>query len=228
MDVKFFDSLFEGDSANGVKLCKGLTGGDFWAQIAGCQIIYRGQNVEDADFENILAVTLVGNTQISLPDFLEHLNSSLYFYVLRRANLCGDEERTSFASAKMLLDENGDLAGPYCNCIFDSIAEQIEEEKIKLTWSYRPISQQAQISEFLIYYDGGSGTIDYENPLAQIEHSGPGFYSYEVGSLSGDSYLFCIKATTSDGLERIGNKEIKVQIDSGNVGGASILQVQTL
>ena len=75
MDVKFFDSLSEGDSANGVKLCKGLTSGDFWAQIAGCQIIYRGQNVEDADFENILAVTLVGNTQISLPDFLEHLKS---------------------------------------------------------------------------------------------------------------------------------------------------------
>ena len=30
MDVKFFDSLYEGDSPNGVKLGMGLTGGDFW------------------------------------------------------------------------------------------------------------------------------------------------------------------------------------------------------
>ena len=62
MDVKFFDSLFEGDSANGVKLCMGLTGGDFWPQIMGCQIIYRGNSIEDIDFENVLAVTLVGNS----------------------------------------------------------------------------------------------------------------------------------------------------------------------
>ena len=228
MDVKFFDSLFEGDSANGVKLCMGLTGGDFWAQIAGCQIVYRGQSAEGIDFENILAVVLVGDSQISLPDFLKHQNLASYFYALRRANICGDEEKTLFAATKMFLDDNGDLAGPYCNCIFDAKVEQIEEEKINLIWSYWPISQQEPVSEFLIYYDNGSGTIDYETPLAQIEYSKPGLYSCEVGSLSGDSYLFCVKAVTSDGLKRVGNKEIKVQIDNVNVGGVSILQVQTL
>ena len=35
MDTKFFDSLYEGDSANGFKLCMGLTGGDFWARASG-------------------------------------------------------------------------------------------------------------------------------------------------------------------------------------------------
>jgi len=228
MDVKFFDSLFEGDSSNGVKLCMGLTGGDFWAQIAGCQIIYQGQSIEDIDFENILVVALAGDSQISLPNFLEHQNSASYFYVLRRANICGDEERTIFAATKMLLDENGDLAGPYCNCIFNVKAKHIDEEKIKLIWSYWPISQQSQVSEFLIYYDNGTGTIDYENPLARIEYSKGGLYSYEVGSLSGDSYLLCIKAITSDGLERIGNKEIKMQMDSDDVQVVKILQVQTL
>ena len=53
MDAKFFDSLFDGDSPNGIKLCMGITGGDFWAREAGCQNLYRGASIDVIDFDTV-------------------------------------------------------------------------------------------------------------------------------------------------------------------------------
>jgi len=50
MDHAFFNSLFEGDSSNGRKLCMGLTGGDFWARITGCQNLYRGDTALEINY----------------------------------------------------------------------------------------------------------------------------------------------------------------------------------
>jgi len=72
MDAKFFDSLYEGDSANGVKLGMGLTGGDFWPRVGGCQNLYRGQDGSTIDFENILAVTEIEEESITVPGFAGH------------------------------------------------------------------------------------------------------------------------------------------------------------
>jgi hypothetical protein len=52
MEAKFFDSLYEGDSPHGIKLGMGLTGGDFWPRIAGCQVLYRGHGIDRIDFSN--------------------------------------------------------------------------------------------------------------------------------------------------------------------------------
>ena len=81
MDAKFFDSLYEGDSANGVKLCLGLTGGDFWAQVAGCQNLYRGPNAETIDFDTLLMVAGIDDKSLTVPIFTGHEADRSYVYV---------------------------------------------------------------------------------------------------------------------------------------------------
>jgi len=42
MEAKFFDSLNGGDSAKGIKLCMGITDGDFWTRTEGAAVLYKG------------------------------------------------------------------------------------------------------------------------------------------------------------------------------------------
>ena len=94
MDAKFFDSLYEGDSPNGVKLGMGLTGGDFWPRVADCSVLYRGSSMEGIDFASLLAVAEAEASEISPPSYVPHNSGSIYFYVVSRANNCGCEEQT--------------------------------------------------------------------------------------------------------------------------------------
>jgi hypothetical protein len=207
MDAKFFDSLYEGGSPNGVKLGMGLTGGDFWPRIAGCSILYRGSGMDLIDFTNILAVSEEEASEISPPIYVSHDNGSIYFYVIRRVNNCGREEHTLAAAVKVSIDTSGELAKPQSNNVFD----------------YCPIEQQSPPVCFKVYYDVGTGQIDYENPIATISYAGRRFYSYRSDVLDGDKYLFAIRAEDVAGTENTSLSKIEVHLDSASPGAINIL-----
>ncbi len=227
MDAKFFDSLFEGDSTSGVKLCMGLTGGDFWARVAGCQNLYRGGSVEAVDFDIILAVTDADEDFIVLTA-VQHAASTVYFYVLRRANCCGDEEQSLTASAKAAFDSQGDLIGEGCNRIFTVKAEQFAGPMVRFMWYYSPVEQVQRCVSFKVYGDNGSGQIDYENEVCVVDYVGARFYSYESGVLSTGRYLFCVKAVSSDGLESGISGVIEIQVCDSAPSGVKILHAQAV
>ena len=110
MDTKFFDGIYGGDSANGAKLGMGLTGGDFWPRVEGCCLLYRGLGMERIDFSRILAVAGTDAIQIGPPAYVSHNSNTEYFYILRKANHCGDEEKALGAAAKVAIDADGELA----------------------------------------------------------------------------------------------------------------------
>jgi len=213
MDVKFFDSLYEGDSAKGVRLGMGLTGGDFWARCGGCQNLYRGGSMQTIDFTNILATGDICGTVMSPPSWLEHQPSSTYFYVVRRVNCCGVEEHSLCGSVKIVLDGAGELAEPRCNNVFSVKAQQVFCDKVRLLWYYWPIEQDSLPGCFRIYSDGGCGTIDYENAVAEIDYVGQRFYSWQSGSLGGEKYLFCIRAVSQAGVEGEFAGEVRIDLD---------------
>ncbi len=201
MDAKFFNSLYEGDSPNGVKLGMGLTSGDFWPRVGGCSMLYRGSGMETIDFANILAVTEADASQIQPPSYVQHNSDSTYFYVVRRANNCGYQERTLAAAVKVSIDAGGDLVEPQPNNIFEVRVEQVAGDKIQLVWYYCPLKQQSVPVCFKVYYDGGAGQIDYGNAIATISYAGRRFYSYKSDSLDAGEYLFCIRAEDAAGAE---------------------------
>jgi len=201
MDVKFFNSLFEGDSANGVKLCMGLTGGDFWSRVNGCSNLYRGRSIETLDLEEIITVLGVDCQNITVPSIMEHEAGQVYCYVLRRVNSCGNETEDFNAVIKIAFDVNGELIEVGCNRVFDVFAKQVEGQKIKIVWFYSPLAQEQQCNTFNIYGDSGAGAIDLQGALAGFEYKGIKVYSFESDMLNEGRYQFCIGAEDENGLE---------------------------
>ncbi|MHC5059704.1 MAG: hypothetical protein ACYTFK_01275 [Planctomycetota bacterium] len=228
MDAKFFDSLYEGDSANGVKLGMGLTGGDFWARISGCQNLYRGADENAVDFETVLATGDVDEGSVVVPDFAQHNASSSYLYVLRRVNICGNEEQTFAAAVKVTFDGQGDLAESGCNDAFALTATQAGGPKALLLWYYCPVAQSAGPAKFNIYWDSGTGLIDYETALGSVDYVGRRYYSFETAALSGGSYRFCVRAVTKDGLENDGLGTVAIQIRNVPLPLVEVLRTQAV
>jgi hypothetical protein len=223
MDTKFFDSLFGGDSANGAKLCMGLTEGDFWARPAGVQLLYQGQD-DNVDFDRITAVSEIdeGVLEISAGQSL-----SSFLYVVRRVNCCGAEEKTLGAAVRVEFDSLGNLIERSCNKVFIIAAKQVAGDRILLKWFYQLIHQSKKINTFKIYYDNGTGTIDYQNPIGSVNYIGRKFYQFITGQLSGDSYKFCIRAAAEDNSDDNFTGQIKIELNKQSPDGISILICQT-
>ncbi len=226
MEDKFFDSLYEGDSTNGFKLGMGLTGGDFWPRVSGCQNLYRGQSIESVDFNNILAVADISANSVSIPSYLEHESNEVYFYIIRRVNICGNEEHSLNASVKAVFDSEGDLVEPAPNRICCVKAEQIETDIIRLVWLYCSIEQENIVSHFNIYWNDGSGEIDYENPVGVIDYIGPRFYTYASEQLDGNKYKFCIRAEAKGEAEYPCLDQVDIYLNTTKPDAAEILQSQ--
>ena len=206
MDAKFYNSLYEGDSSEGAKLCMGLTNGDFWARVAGSANLYRGNSLEAIDFESLLAVSDVDLERVVVPATLTHEASETYYYVLRKANSCGDEEDSLNAVVKVVFDSNGDLVETGCNNVFDVYAEQVSESKVRLIWFYSPLGHKADVAKFNVYHD------DLEL-IGSCEYNGVRVYSLLVGNLTQGSYKFCIGAQDAAGIEMI-SRSVSIDVSA--------------
>jgi len=219
------EALFVGMTSNAFKLGTVLSCGWFWMRVGGCSVLYRGEGMEQIDFANILAVAEVDASEMSPPDYVQHNSGSTYFYVIRRANNCGDQEHTLSAAVKVSIDAGGDLTEPGPNNIFVVRAEQVDGNKIELVWYYCPLEQKQEPACFRIYGDSGTGHIDYENPITAIPYMGRRFYSYQSNSLDADKYLFCIRAEDTGGTES-DSVLIKIQLDTESPVAIDILNAE--
>jgi hypothetical protein len=222
------DALFNGMTANALKLGTTLSLGWFWARISGCSVLYRGSSIEQADFDAVLTVAQINACEISPPDYLPHESSFAYFYIVRRYNHCGYQEHTLAAMAKVTFDAEGQLNKPLPNKIYTAKAEQVDADKVRLTWFYCPLKQDSQPICFNIYYDCRTGQINYENPLAVISYKGQKFYSYESNPLEPGRYLFVIRAEDADGIENGSSACMSVELDDKCPDAISILQAETI
>jgi len=79
--------------------------------------------------------------------------------------------------------------------------EQFAGLSVRLMWYYFPIAQGAVPVGFNIYWDSGTGQIDYSSELGSVDYIGPRYYSFETGVFSEDSYKFCVRGLMSHGRE---------------------------
>ena len=104
------ESLFNGVTATAFKLGTVLSSGWFWMRPGGCSVLYRGLKMEEIDFANALTVVEQDDSEISPPDYLGHWDGTTYFYIVRRFNGCGYQEKTLSAAVKVRIGPNGLLA----------------------------------------------------------------------------------------------------------------------
>ena len=199
MDCKFFDSLREGDSANGIKLGMGLTCGDFWPRPDGCRNLYRGDGPFMIDIDSIITVCNIDSTTLAVPDIPGHDNGVRYYYLLRSADGCGHEENGLQSLLRVELDSNGDLVrfgdGPF------DLAAVESEGTIRILWYYCPLDLPGKCVGFNIYSNNGAGAVNETLPVEYITSEGKGFYCYQSEVLSAGRYVFCVKAVFVDGSE---------------------------
>jgi len=229
METKWLKaSLFAGMTVDGFNLGTVLTLGWFWLRIAGCSILYRGENMDTIDFTKILVVANTDSIEISPPSYIKHKNGSTYFYVIRRTNNCGVQEQTMGAAVKVAIDADGNLKPLSPNNIFAVKAEEVNGNKIYLLWYYCPIEQKTKPVGFNVYYDEGTGQIDYEDSIKTIMYADRIFYSYTSDALSAGKYLFAIKPESIDGRENDSLRQIEIQISSTSPERIDILSTRTV
>lgn len=222
------DAFFNGMNANAFKLGTVLTSGWFWTRVNGCTALYRGFSIEQIDFDNILVVSEPDAEQIISPSFVSHEAGSICFYIVRRFNNCGSQERTLSAAAKVSIKSDGSLKEPQPNRIFAVRALQTDGNRLRLVWFYCPLEQKLPPECFKIYFDNKSGQINYENPLTAIEYQGRKFYSYVSSELSSEEYLFAVRAESAEGIQDESRAQIRIQLDSQSPEAINILETTVL
>jgi len=220
--------LFIGASANAFKLGTTLTLGWFWPRVSGCLILYRGSNMEAIDFTNVLAVAEADACEISPPSYLQHNSDSTYFYVVRRANSWGQLEHTLIAAAKVSINAAGKLSHPQPNSIFEMRAEQIADNKIELVWHYCPLQQKSEPAYFKVYYDDGTGQVNYDSPIMTINYGGRGFCRYQSDTLDSDRYLFAIRVVDAVGTVSDSLASSMVQLNTGSPPQMDVLSIKAI
>ncbi len=221
-------TLFNGMTSNSFKLGTTLSLGWFWVRLACCSVLYRGPSIEQIDFDTVLTVAEADACEISPPDYLPHESSSTYFYTVRRYNHCGYQEHTLAAAAKVSLDAEGDPDKPQPNKIYAAKVEQVDTDKVRLTWFYCPLKQESHPECFNIYCDSRTGQIDYENLLVEIIYEGQKFYSYESDPLEPGRYLFAIRAENADGIENSSLACLAIELVNKDPDTINILQAETV
>lgn len=229
MDRTFYkEAFFGGMTANAFKLGTVLSLGWFWFRPSGCRLLYRRLSTETIDFSNILTAGALDAAEITPPAFLGHNSNTDYFYVVRRANCCGDLEQTLGAVVKVTFDDNGDLAQAGPNSIFAVCAEQIPQYRVKLIWYYCPLEQKSTPCVFDIFHSPASEQIDYNNLLASVEYRGRRFYSYESDSLSVGEHLFSIKAEDANGISDFSFACLRISLNTQTPQSIDILSAQPI
>ncbi len=229
MEIQWLrEALFAGQTSNAFKLGTVLTLGWFWSRVAGCSVLYRGGSIETVDFQNILVVVEADAFEVRPPGYLQHSSNATYCYVIRRTNNCGTQEYTLGASVKFSIDANGDLAKPRPNNILAARSKQVAGDKVQLLWFYCPVAQESRPTCFKLYYDGGTGQIDYENAIASTGYAGRLFYSYVSDMLDKDAYLFAIKVEDAAGTEDASSDQIKFHLDTNSPDAIDILRAETV
>ena len=229
METRFLkDALFGGMTSNAFQLGTVLSLGWFWMRVSGCTVLYRGLSMETIDFDGILVVSEYDSTLVTPPDYLEHNIDTTYFYVVRRVNVCGNEEQTLAGAIKIAIDSNGDIVEPRPNNIFEVKAKQIAGSKIELIWFYSPLRQETEPVCFNVYYDNGTGEIDYQNKLSTVNYNGRKFYSYTTGALVSGKYLFAVRAEDLSGNENVSLAQVTVDLSDLSPTGITILSTESI
>jgi len=102
------------------------------------------------------------------------------------------------------MDSAGEIRPPPPNPPLGLELEQVAGAKLKASWRYSPIDEQASLAGFRIYIDSGSG-FDFANPDATIlaaQGAAGGEYEWTSGTLTGGKrYRVCVRSYSSAGGE---------------------------
>lgn len=186
---------------------------NYWPH--GCYRIYRGSgHIDNIDYEHPLtSVTHKGILKLSNQDS-HHQPNINYFYAARKISATGKQEQGTMAIVELSLDQQGKQQQLKPNCIKDLRAQAVADGKIRLNWWYWSLGQKTQPDHFEVYSDNGTGTIDYQNPIAEIQYDGGYFYEYLSESYPDQkTYRFSVRSVAKNDTEDGNTAYVEIAVD---------------
>lgn len=208
------DALFNGMTSRAFQLGTALTQGWFWMRRNGCQVVYRGPSLDEIDFTMILHVIDIAAPQFSLPAWVSHAPGASYCYLVQRFNGAGWREQTTGAAAAVRFGLDGLPADPTPKPVSALEARQSDSTALRLAWSYDPLDQDTAPDRFNVYWDGGTGLIDLQNPVAVLDYKGRRFYCHECEVDAGGDYTFIVRTQSTTGEESMSSQRAQCQVRS--------------
>ncbi len=168
---------------------------------------------DDIDHYNVYKSGSEGNVPLDGdPEFQTATNQlddaiteeGVWRYLVRAVDTTGQEESniTQLVTITYYKDSNND---PVVVKPADPVyitATALAGGKAEIKWAYDPANEIGGIGvaeESRIYYDNGTGTVDYSSPLATVAMDNPTNdvkYNYTTGVLPEDTYKFVVRVAT--------------------------------
>jgi hypothetical protein len=229
MDSKFYkEALFAGMTGNGFSLGTVLSVGWFWVRRSGCCVLYRFESVKHNERARLLAVEEADVSLIAVPEYAGHESGRRYFYLVRRINGAGFEERTDNGLLRVDFGPEGLPAKSRPNGVFTAGIKHIGGHRLRLFWYYSGAGQSLLPESFNVYYDNSTGVFDYDNPSATVRYCGRRYYACEFETAEGFRHQFIIRVAGVNGEEERSFSLIATESGSRQPAGLSILKVKPL
>jgi hypothetical protein len=143
-----------------------LTCGWFWARVRGGCLLYRGLSTRAAiNYDHPVGAAGHDATEMLQYDWIASPAGPCW-YAARIIGPGGLEARTSPPPIGLVIGETGQVLGGLPGDIERAWAQPAGAGRIQVCWRYSPTYETDPPVEFRIYHDAGSGSIDYEHPIA--------------------------------------------------------------
>jgi hypothetical protein len=215
------DALFNGMTAQALKLGTTLTQGWFWMRPAGCSAVYRGSNLREVDFDSVVCVADPQAGQIVLPTYLAHEPGASCCYVVRRFNSCGHQELTTTALVSVAIGPDGKLVEPAPNPVFGLAAQRTGGNRIRLRWFYCPLQQRTAPAAFNVCDERGT-------VLGTVAYAGHGHYRYCTDPLPPGRYMLAVRAASAAGVESVTPTTVSCSIETQALEAATIFAQEAM
>jgi hypothetical protein len=222
------EALFNGVTSTAFQLGTTLTQGWFWVRRSGGAAVYRGESIAQADAGRILHVAGPESAEVSLPAHLSPGAGSTGCYLVRRLDGSGRQEQTTAAAVTVRIGPDGQLAQPAPNAVASLKGDNRGGRRLRLTWFYSPLDQETAPQEFNLYWDGGTGQVDLEHPIATIPYQGRRFYQYETESLDDGWHMFVLRPRGADQADSLSPATIVCPVTTLSPEAATILSAQAI
>jgi hypothetical protein len=204
--LAYYDPIHRGWTPGGIANGVCATSGFFFPRIRGGYNLRRGEgSVPDGSAPIVGAAGADADTIRTLP-WIGHEADTTYVYRLTAINGGGVENFIDAITAETPFDASAIWLGARPNPPGDLRVTPSVNGSFVLRWTYTVNGEQAEPASFNVYSDGGTGSIDFENPAANLTYRRGRFhYDYtSIGFAHGTKVRWAVRAVTGAGVEDAG------------------------
>ena len=201
--LDYYDPIHRGWTPAGIANGVCATNGFFFPRIRGGTNLRRSEGDVPSLSSPIVGAAGADASTVQTFPWMSHDADTTYVYRLTAVCGGGVENGMDETIAEARFDDAGDWCGLVPNSPSDLRVTPMADGTFLVQWAYSAEDQQASPSDFHIYHDAGTGTVDFETVVASVSYrAGRYHYAYTSGSFDhGTRVTWAVRAAAASGTE---------------------------